>query len=281
MKRKFEEFEEPDNKQNNPEIQNEETFASFFEENINWMNDSEMNPMATLKAFYPIYFHGDSIDYEKMRADILIPYTKKSNNKAHELFKCLFKMPFKAIKSVNTDDLLHIESEFGAGITAHGVEESKGGMYNLLLMCISNQVRVPSNYWGALISGQPNISPLSHGPYYLIYSLPFASTSAIPRNNAYLSDIARILVPFPENKEILTCKLEEMVAVGLITPESKKMFTDKLVTYSELLVDLRAMAEVRETPEVSSYSFFNSTSSSALKTNDLDTPSILSPQRRT
>jgi len=278
MKNKFEQSEQSEqseNNENNPPNPNEKMFNNFYEENINWMNDSNMNPMVTLKAFYPAYFQGDTVDYTKIHADLLAPYPKKSHNKAHEVFKCLFKMPYKTLKNVLTADLKNIEREFGADICAHGVEESKGGMYNLLLMCISNQVQVPSDAWGAFISGLPNISPVSHGPYYLIYSLPFASTASKPCKNTRFSDIARILVPFQENKEILTRKLEEMVEVNLITSESKEMFINKLVTYQELLHDLRAAKSITELQEASSGSFFNPPPSSPIanKEPDMSLPS--------
>ena len=263
-------FEQSENKENNPPKSNEKTFTSFYEENRTWMDDPDMNPMATLKAYYPTYFQGDAIDYQKIKSDLLIQ--SRSNNKAHELFKNLFKMPFKTTQNVITDDLKNIESEFGEDICAHGVEESKGGMYNLLLMCISNQVRVPSDAWAAFISGLPNISPVAHGPYYLIYSLPFTNTASTPCKNTRLSDIPRILVPFQENKEILTRKLEEMVVVNLITSESKDMFISKLVTYQELLHDLRATKSITELQEASSCSFFNPIPSSPLPNKEPDMP---------
>lgn len=216
------------------------TFNDFFQPNNNWVNLYGKDYISFLKSYYPIYFKGDAPDYEKIKADILIPYAKKSNNNAHEVFKSLFKMPYVNTKTIVTYDLQHIESEFGASIQAHGVEETKGGMYNLLLMCISNQVRVPSSYWGAFISGSPNISPVGHGPYYLIYSMPGINQSSVPHSNVNLSDVARILVPFTENKEILKDKLEEMTQCNLIDPQAKDIFIDKLVTYEEFLSQLRS-----------------------------------------
>ncbi|MCL5273102.1 MAG: hypothetical protein M1486_07380 [Gammaproteobacteria bacterium] len=216
------------------------TFNDFYQPNNNWLDFCGTDYTDVLKSIYPIYFQGDAPDYEKIKADILIPYTKKSNNKAHEVFKNLFKMPSVNTKTIVTDDLDHIESEFGDKIWAHGVEELKGGMYNLLLMCISNQVRVPSGNWGAFISGLPNISPVRHGPYYLIYSMPGINQSSVPQNNANLSDVARILVPFSENKDILKDKLEQMLQLNLIDCQAQNRFIDKLVTYQEFLGQLRS-----------------------------------------
>ena len=234
------------------------TFNNFYEENINWIDDCD-NFIEVLRDFYPVYFNGDNPDYNKIKEDILVPYTKKPNNKAHEAFKSLFKIPYISTTTIKSDDLDNIVKEFGAGIIAHGVEEMKGGMYNLLLMCISNQVRVPSSFWGAFVSGMPNISPVGHGPYYLIYSTPFVNTSSSPRTNATFSDIAHILVPFKENKEILIDKLEAMIKVNLITPESKAMFINKLVTYQELICDLRVQPTIEKIPSTSkNNSFFKS-----------------------
>jgi hypothetical protein len=258
MKRKV---DQPENNKNSTDNKRAKTFNNFYEKNVNWMDDSDINPIATLQSFYPIYFQGDIPDYEKIKTDISLPHTNNANNKAHDLFKSLFKMPYKNIATVSTDDLEHLESEFGTEINAHGVEEEKGGMYNLLLMCISNQVRVPSSYWGFFVSGMPDISPVGHGPYYLIYSMPFVNKASIPGNNVNLSDVARILVPFSENKEILTDKLDAMVKVNLINPESKTMFINKLVTYQELLNDLKVHSKIKEIPDANNnHSFFNSTS---------------------
>jgi hypothetical protein len=238
------------------------TFNDFFQPNNNWMDLYGTDYLSFLTSFYPIYFQGDAPDYEKIKADILIPYAIKGDNKAHELFKNLFKMPSVSTKTIVTDDLEHIESEFGATIQAHGVEEQKGGMYNLLLMCISNQIRVPSCNWGAFISGSPNISPVGHGPYYLIYSMPGINQSSVPKNNANLSDIARIVVPFPENKDILKDKLEQMIQVNLIDSQAKDMFIDKLVTYQEFLSQLRSHVKKKGVLQESDDQLFFKSSSS-------------------
>lgn len=270
MKRKFE-AHPPENEVNSTGEKRATTFTFFYEKNINWMDDDSINPIALLQSVFPTYFQGDTPDYTKIRDDILVPYIKKPQNKAHELFKSLFKMPYKNTKRISSDDLENLEREFGAVIMAHGVEEAKGGMYNLLLMCISNQVRVPSVSWGSFISGAPNISPVGHGPYYLIYSMPCMNQSSTPGNNAKLSDVARILVPFLENKQMLINALEAMVRVNLITPESKEMFINKLVTYQELLSELRAQLKIKETPgALNSYSFFNSTSPRPATSGDND-----------
>jgi hypothetical protein len=65
------------------------------------MDDGDINPIALLKSFYPTYSQGDTPDYTKIRDDILVPYIKKPTNKAHELFKSLFKMPYKKYQNNN------------------------------------------------------------------------------------------------------------------------------------------------------------------------------------
>lgn len=178
----------------------------------------------------------------------MLPYQKKSSNKAHEIFKSLFKIHFQTVTRVETADLANIVSEFGKAIIAHGVEEEKGGMYSLLLMSISNQVRVPSVSWANFIAGSASLSPLAHGPYFLIYSMPTVNQLELPRRDYPLSEVARILVPFAENKDILNHLLDEMVKVSLITPESKLSFQEKLITYEEFLQDLRLQKSSEQLP---------------------------------
>lgn len=226
-------------------------FTDFYEPNINWMDEPEINVLEMLKSYYLSYFQDNTCNYERIKTDILESKKAKPTNKAHELFKALFKMPYKTIGSVVTPDLIQIEEEFGEEIFAHGVEEQKGGMYNLLLMCISNQVRVPSEYWGTFVRGLPNISPVGHGPYYLIYTMPSVNQLVPQPHNPQLSDVARILVPFSENSTILIDKLEAMVAVNLITQEAKRMFIEKLVTYKEFLNELRILGNNKALSDVS------------------------------
>lgn len=237
-------------------------FKNHYKANVNWMDDKSIDPDAILREMYSTYYTKGELDCDKLKADIIIT-SKQFKNKSYELFKCLFKMPFRAINACNTSDLEHLVTEFGKKIVAHGVEEAKGGMYNLLLMCVSNQIKVSSVFWGHLINGPANISPLCHGPYYLIYAMPSLHASRKAPTNAKFTDLARILVPFPENKDILLDKLEEMVKMGLISDEMKQDFTDKLVTYNELLSELRLHAEMQPAPVPNAHAFYKPNCSNA------------------
>lgn len=220
-------------------------FTDFYEKNTNWIDYPEINFTATLMSQFPKYFEGNNLNIQLLKDDIIEGNVKvkgKAPNKAPDLFKSLFKMPFKTLRRVATPDLMQIENEFGNSIVAHGVEEAKGGMYSLLMMCLCNKVRACSAFWGFFISGMPNISPVEHGPYYIIYKMPTINQTAKQPNNPSLNEVARILVPFQENKDILIGKLEMMVQLELIAIEQKEMFINKMVTYEGLLHELKTLA---------------------------------------
>lgn len=224
-----------------------DVFNQYYKPKNHWTTSGHCDVLAILQGKFPKYYVRDNEplatepDYKLLKDDLCNEQARKGNTiiqNANELFKSLFMIPVITTVRVETDELRDIESKFGSSIMAHGVEEAKGGMYNLLLMCISNRVYAPSGYWGTFISGMPNISPLSHGPYYLIYNMPPFTPAVKGPNNPTFSELARILVPFDENKEILIGKLNKMVNVELITAEKRDMFIDKLVTYKQFLNEL-------------------------------------------
>lgn len=221
-----------------------QSFNDFYTKNTNWMDDPAFSVLDTLRSFYGEFFKGQLPDYNNIREILVSAKGLKDQkpSKAKELFKSLFKMPYKNTRTIDTDELSLIESQFGARIIAHGVEEAKGGMYNLLLMCVADKVWAPSAYWGPFVSGLPNVSPLSHGPYYLIYKMPTINETAPIPNNPKLSNIARILLPFGENRSILIEKLDEMVQKELITESAKDNFVSKLITYAEFLEQLKIVS---------------------------------------
>src|SRR5690606_23178350 len=109
------------------------------------------------------------------------------------------------------------------------------------------------------------ISPINHGPYYLIYKIDFAKSPKAP-NNPSFSELENIIVPFQRNKEILEEKLSEMVSHALIDEEAKTSFLNRLKTYGEFLDILKdrkrvfqcnsAKRKIHLTSQVS-YSFLN------------------------
>ena len=275
MKRKFEASIIGDEKKNIGHTDTITGFnASYSRDDNNWMDTCYL--LCHLKERYPAYFMADSVnpDFLKIKTKIVANTTpvlevdhsirqhqirllKNEARDAEELFRSLFRIPYKSLHTIETNDLTKIVKYFGSGIIAHGVEEAKGGMRNLLLMCISDKVRAPNLFWGYFVYGLPDISPLSHGPYYLIYQMPSnINIYKFPHNPA-LTEVARILVPFDENKKMLIEKLDEMIEKDLITDKRKNVFVEKLVTYSEFYVQLQAQVTTKkEVPPVNCLSFF-------------------------
>ncbi len=216
-------------------------FEDFYMKNDdNWLAYTP-EPLKILRHLYPDYFYAE--EKERVNYPAVKQALSLQKSSARNLFLSLFSMPHVTSSSaILTDALCQIEGRFGEQIIAHGVEESKGGMRSLLMMALINQVQSPKQYFGALISGTPDITALSHGPYYLIYSLPSKKKTTSPNYPAF-TDIAKVLVPFDENKTMLAAKLDEMHALKLISKEAYSEFINKLVTYDELLLELVAHAE--------------------------------------
>lgn len=217
-------------------------YADFYEANENWL-DWSPNTEIAIKTTYPEFFHGGQyLDLRLFREWICCtrPIQNPLKTKSKDLFKALFKMPNRLIPDkINTLSyctiLNDISKRYGANITAHGVEEQKGGMYNLLLMCIVGCVTVPAQSWGCFLPNMPNISPRGHGPYYIIHS-----TKPGPRliKNQPLEEVDFILVPFKENISHLLVALKKMTKFKLITSKQEVNFKDKLVDYETFLAKL-------------------------------------------
>jgi hypothetical protein len=218
-------------------------FDDFYKKNDSWLTYA-LNPLETLRLSYPDYFHTDEqarVNYQAIKQALLHPRDTTQQKKAREIFLNLFSMPHVTFRSyISTPALNQIETNFGAQITAHGVEESKGGMRTLLMIALTNKVQSPGQYFGALTLGAPDITALSHGPYYLIYSMPSAVKATHPDYPDF-TEIAKVLVPFDENKVMLTDKLNEMHTLDLISTETRDEFIDKLMTYDDFLVLLEVL----------------------------------------
>lgn len=219
------------NSDSNKKIKTEQNFSNFYVENKTWMDDPEINIIETLSSFYPAYFNNTIIDYKKLKEGLF-----KHECQAKELFKALFKLPYKTYVVVDTQDLQNIVQHYGNNILAHGVEEGKGGMHNILLMSVTNEVKVPRNHWGPLTENLPNISALSHGPYFLISATSDCDEQA--PHYPKLTDLLYIVVPFSENRDILHHNLSEMVDHQLITPEREQVVKTKIITYAEFFRQL-------------------------------------------
>lgn len=230
-------------------------FEEQFGKDKNWSDDLLPADFTdTLKSFYPLFYKtgSDTPDYDAIREELkklcsIKQSTEKRPKQARELIKNLFRIPYKCINDTECKQsvvLNTLKDSFGHRIIAHGVEEAKGGLSNILLMLVSNKVLAVGSNWGAFLDGPPNASPLCHGPYYLIYSTQDQS----PLSNPSFSSIEYILVPFPQHIELLREKVESMAAVNLVTKREQKVFFDRLIDYQGFL-NLLNNPELEQEPD--------------------------------
>jgi hypothetical protein len=207
-------------------------FEDYYIVNNNWMDDQTIDVMQILRTTYEAFFIDNQPDYKKLKEQITL-----NDHKAKELFKSLFRISHVlGPKNISTDVsniLKTISMLYGKKIYAHGVEEAKGGMYNLLMMAISNRIRVPSSYWGYFKDGPPNISPLAHGPYYVIYTTN--AKNMRPPNMPTLAEVEYILVPFSKNIQILKEYAATLVKFEVLDETLCELFCSKLIDYENFL----------------------------------------------
>jgi hypothetical protein len=192
-----------------------------------------------VKRHFPDFIENEQINFDMLKTQILAwasnntKFKSNSERKAIDLFKTIYAQPFICTSSSPQYQPLFetIMRHYGDNITAHGVEESKGGLKNIFLMAITGKIAASSMYWGALVNGLPNISPVPHGPYYLI-----ASTSVnkkIPLSNLTLEDMQYILVPFDEIKISAIYSINILKENGLLDQVATNILQSKLITYQE------------------------------------------------
>lgn len=216
------------------------TFKDTYSENLNWQNYfTEEGISSILRSSYSKYYDQQG----NIRMDSLKVGIINAEYKAKELFKNLFKMPFKVKdgcleKIISSEVMENIQSEHGKAILAHGVEEAKGGLHNILMMLISNKIYIPAQYWGSLQNGMPNISSLNHGPYYLIYKSPLSDDFSMPTKNLDFNKIERILVPFKEIVDEISIKSEKLLSLELIDEVQRVQFLSKIATFNQFKEEL-------------------------------------------
>ncbi len=157
-------------------------------------------------------------------------------SKARDLCKELLNMDWKPkvkLNVQNTENFTRLKENYGHRILAHGVEDGKGGVSSIVMMCITGKVQAISSYWGALVDGYPNISPVPHGPYFIIYDINLSSEAGSP-NNPSCDKITYVLVPCLEVANSLKEKLEEARKLGFIDQRTLEKFQSKIVTYDDL-----------------------------------------------
>lgn len=220
------------------------TFESYYQPYTNWQDDPEIDANKMLLSWYPAFFDHGQIDYDKLKKGI-----EKIQQDAKELFKNLFQIKYRLKSGVSVSEIESLQKTidaYGHRIIAHGVEEMKGGMHNLLLMCIANKVNVDVTGWGEFKKGPPNSSPLCHGPYYVVASVDGNHPNSYPT----IEEMAYILVPFPEIKEKLAEQLTRCLEQRLVTPEQKSQFLEKCIDYQAFYQFLKT-AEPNSEPSTS------------------------------
>lgn len=242
------------------------TFEDCYRVKESWM-DEVPNPMAFLASMYSMYFvnhnTNPSVNFERLLQGIKIKPVNsqctKALHDAREVFTNIFRLRYQAnpepgrhYSSIQTyQDLIQ---NHGENLMAHGVEEAKGGMYNLLMMCICDCVQVPERGWGSLVNigGAPNLSPESHGPYFIIASTHGDDAPHRPS----ISQIEYVLLPFRENIDDLKEQLARVREHGMITEEQQEAFEAKLISYEALneLLDKRMLNHCEEQGEILSFS---------------------------
>ncbi|MFO1258046.1 MAG: hypothetical protein U1E78_06525 [Gammaproteobacteria bacterium] len=192
-----------------------------------------------VKNHFRDFANENGVDF-KILSSKLIEYSNctqknkpNSLHKAVDLFKTHFAFPFKCISPscIYGDVFEEIKNNYGVNIVAHGVEEAKGGCNNILLMWVTGKVVAPAIYWGALVDGLPNISPISHGPYYLISSISGGNAP----NNPSPNEVLYVLVPFEEVKAMLKEKIDSLQENKLLSSEVAENLISKVITYGEFL----------------------------------------------
>lgn len=225
------------------------TFEAVYAENINWQNNfttEEINSI--LKKSYSKYYDKQG----KINRDLLQKGICNAESKAKDLFKNLYKISFK-VKDGNLEDIIsseimeQIQSKYGKEIFAHGVEEAKGGLYNILMMLTAGKIYASAQQ-GPLQNGLPNISSLNHGPYYLIYESPLSKHASNPTKNLDFDKIEHILVPFQKIIDELHTKSETLLSQELIDKGQRKKFLSKIVTYAQFKKALDVCDELRKAP---------------------------------
>lgn len=224
------------------------SFEDCFKPKTSWMDYEGVNVQATLISHYS--------DFYDLNTQNLIPVAlcrrlqnlncvdkkiSREDKKAVELFKELSRFPYtnaRARSCIEHPDLQRIISEFGSRILAHGVEEAKGGICNLLMMALSGKVLIPTAYWGPLTPGPANISPLCHGPFFVVHSIDAETTGKELRNKQPFESIDCILLPFEEVKVEVLKLVQKLLDIGLFDSTVANTFESKLKTYDEYYQEL-------------------------------------------
>jgi hypothetical protein len=202
--------------------------------------DTPAVPIEFIESFYPIFFCGKGkIQFKKIT--MALKEKKKDDKQLHqakEVIKNVFRFANTFVYNKTISNIYifqQLSKKYGANLAAHGVEESKGGLVNILLICISGSVTVNNSNWGKLQDGPPNISPIPHGPYFII-----SKNKEITKQQT-IKDISKILLPCQENVKQFKEKLQEAQDAELITQEINDECTKKTTSVTEFFNALEAL----------------------------------------
>ncbi len=208
--------------------------------------------MQAIQSQYPMFFKDGTLNAAALKDALSSsdnsPKARSLRKKAIDTVKSLYVADFKLV-SGGSSALLKSESiakikQHGERIISRGVEEAKGGIANLLLIAIAGKVTVPAESWGLFVDGPPDISPLCHGPYYLIAST--MSNQEDLTKDLNFAEVRYVLVPFPEQVEELTIKATKLQEQGLMSPEQATVFCKKLIDYQSFSLTLAEQAELQK-----------------------------------
>ena len=137
-------------------------------------------------------------------------------------------------------------------IMAHGIEEEKGGLDNLVNIMtqgIIGNKEEDGVFTGQLSEGDPKYLSGPHGPYYVVLAIrdeDFPEQVEIGNGIGYKPETHKAyLVPDIESKNEVIEKLENLEKSNQIDLKTKEQLLEKLFTYEEYL----ALGEIQPTQE--------------------------------
>lgn len=116
---------------------------------------------------------------------------------------------------------------------AHGIENLKGGVRNLLNVMIEGVLRAP--HTGGLMTGMPEFVAGAHGPYYVICNPTYIDVIAKRRGLWEEDAQVAFLVPDSADRTFLERGLSKAVELGYITEDEKIRGLHKVLTYDEFI----------------------------------------------
>ena len=125
-------------------------------------------------------------------------------------------------------------------LAAHGVEEAKGGMRNMLNIMLEGEVRFGQT--GPLAKGNPQFFAGDHGPYYVVLDeskrvFRKADDPLFRYSPTTFPEDAHVayIIPLEQDRELVSRALDEAVNKNLITAAERDAILSKTITYDDYL----------------------------------------------